>query len=68
MSGRKVFEELRRMRPDLKVIITTAYGQNSTRKAIGDQQSWLYVRKPYGLEDLLRAGSPHTPSGGHAAG
>jgi two-component system cell cycle sensor histidine kinase/response regulator CckA len=58
-SGPEVLEELRRMRPDVKVIITTAYGQDSVRKAIGEQQPWLYIRKPYRVSevaDLIRSG------------
>ena len=52
MTGREVLEELRRMRPDVKVIITTAYSQDSALKAMGDQQSWLYIRKPYRLSEV----------------
>ena len=70
-SGREVFEELRRMRPDVKVIITTAYGHDSVRKAIGEQEPWLFIRKPYRLSDLadlIRSGCLHKRTGGHAAG
>ena len=35
MTGREVLEELRRMRPDVKVIVTTAYSQDSALKAMG---------------------------------
>ena len=52
MTGREVMEELRRMRPDVKVIITTAYSQDSALKVMGDQQSWLYIRKPYRLSEV----------------
>ena len=59
MTGREVLEELRRMRPDVKVIITSAYSQDTALKAIGGQQPWLYIRKPYRVSevaDLLRIG------------
>jgi CheY-like chemotaxis protein/two-component sensor histidine kinase len=52
MTGREVLEELRRMRPDVKVIVTTAYSQDSALKAMGGQQSWLYIRKPYRLSEV----------------
>jgi PAS domain S-box-containing protein len=52
MSGLEVFAELRRIRPDIKVIITTAYSQETTVPTIGDQQSWAFIRKPYQLNDL----------------
>ena len=52
MSGPEVFEELRRIRPDIKVIITTAYGQETTVPTVGGQQYWAFIRKPYQLNDL----------------
>jgi CheY-like chemotaxis protein len=67
MTGREVLEELRRIRPDVRVIVTTAYSQDSALKAMGDQQSWLYIRKPYRLSevtDLVRNVRLHAPSGG----
>jgi two-component system, cell cycle sensor histidine kinase and response regulator CckA len=70
MTGREVLEELRQMRLDVKVIITTAYSQDNAQKAIGGEQSWLYIRKPYQLGEvtaLLRNACP-ARSGGHAAG
>src|SRR5260221_12824484 len=65
MTGGDVLRELRRMRPDVIVIITTAYGQDSVGKAIGEQQPWLYIRKPYRLSevaDLIQGGCLHTRS------
>lgn len=55
MNGREVLEELRRTRPDVKVIITSAYSQDTAMKAIGGQQPWLYLRKPYQLSELVVA-------------
>jgi CheY-like chemotaxis protein len=52
MSGLEVFAELRRIRPDIKVIITTAYSQETTVPTGGDQQFWAFIRKPYQLNDL----------------
>jgi PAS domain S-box-containing protein len=71
MTGREVLEELRRLRPDVKVIITTAYSQDTALKTLGGQQSWLYIRKPYRISevtDLIRSACLHTRSGGHGAG
>jgi DNA-binding response OmpR family regulator len=71
MTGRQVLEELRRLRPDLKVIITTAYSQDTAVKALGGQQSWFYIRKPYRaveIEDLLRSVCLRGRPRGHAAG
>jgi DNA-binding response OmpR family regulator len=53
MSGRDVLSELRRIRPEVKVILTTAYSQENALSAIGEQRPWSYVRKPYQFSDLL---------------
>jgi DNA-binding NtrC family response regulator len=53
MSGREVLNELRRIRPDVKVILTTAYSQENALSAIGEHRPWSYVRKPYQFSDLL---------------
>jgi CheY-like chemotaxis protein len=55
MSGREVLGVLRRARPDVKVILTTAYSQDSTLTAIGGQPPWLFIRKPYPLSELINA-------------
>ena len=71
MTGREVLEELRRLRPDLKVIITTAYSHDTAQKALGGQQSWFYIRKPYRaaeIEDLLRSVCLRGRPRGQAAG
>jgi CheY-like chemotaxis protein len=52
MSGRQVLEELRRIRPDVKVILTTAYDQDNAFTSIGGPHPWGYVRKPYQLSEL----------------
>jgi two-component system cell cycle sensor histidine kinase/response regulator CckA len=65
MTGREVLEELRRLRRDVKVVITSAYGREVALKALGGPESWLYIRKPYQalelvemLRDVCQAG-PH---------
>jgi two-component system cell cycle sensor histidine kinase/response regulator CckA len=52
MSGREVLEELRRIRPDVKVILTSAYGQDKAFNSVGGPNPWGYVRKPYQLSEL----------------
>ena len=54
LSGPEVFAELRRIRPDVKVILTTAYSQETTMTTVGGQQAWAFIRKPYQLNDLVR--------------
>ncbi len=72
MSGREVLEELRRIRPEVKVILTSAFSQDKALSSIGDQPSWGYVRKPYQLSEiasLLRMACRDKPqTRGHASG
>jgi PAS domain S-box-containing protein len=52
MPGRDVFVELQKTRPGINVIITSAYSRQYALTAMGGQQSWLYIRKPYSLAEL----------------
>jgi two-component system cell cycle sensor histidine kinase/response regulator CckA len=52
MSGREVLEELRRIQPGVKVILTTAFSQASALCSIDEQHLWGFVRKLYKLSDL----------------
>jgi two-component system cell cycle sensor histidine kinase/response regulator CckA len=52
MSGREVLEELRRIRPEVKVVLTTAFGPNAF-SSIGEQNLWGYLRKPYHFSELM---------------
>ena len=52
MSGREVLEELRRSRPDVKVILTSAFGEGRALSLIGEQIPWSYLRKPYQTSEL----------------
>jgi CheY-like chemotaxis protein len=52
MQGREVLAELRRIRPDLKVIVTSAYGKDQAQAAMGELKPWLYIRKPYQFTEL----------------
>ena len=53
MSGRDVLEEMRRIRPDVKVVLTTAFNQDNALSSIGEQLPWGYVRKPYQFRELI---------------
>jgi len=52
MSGREILQEFRRMRHDIKVIITTAYGRSRALETLGVQQPWHYIRKPFQIGEL----------------
>jgi len=53
MSGPEVLRALRHIRPDVKVIITSAYSQSYVETAIAGQLPYRYIRKPYRLDELL---------------
>jgi len=53
LSGREVVEELRRIQPDTKVVLTTAYTWDLAVAAFGGQSPWHFIRKPYHLRELI---------------
>jgi PAS domain S-box-containing protein len=53
ISGQEVLGELRRIQPDVKVIITSAYSHDWARATIGGNEPWLYIRKPYRFGELM---------------
>jgi CheY-like chemotaxis protein len=62
MSGAEVFEAIRQIRPDIKVILTSAYGADIFDAT---QTPWAYIRKPYRtreLSELLRRACQRTVS------
>jgi DNA-binding response OmpR family regulator len=55
MSGREVFEELERIRPDVKVILTTGFTEEFAMSTISVRQPSAFVRKPYRIADLVHS-------------
>jgi CheY-like chemotaxis protein len=53
MSGEQVFRELRRIQPDVRVILTTAYGREKALSTLGGLEPWLFLRKPYAFGELM---------------
>lgn len=54
MSVRDVFDALHRIRPELKVILSTAYSREKAMSEIGDRDVWGFIRKPYRSDDLVQ--------------
>jgi signal transduction histidine kinase/CheY-like chemotaxis protein len=54
MGGKDVLETLRRIRPDIKVILTTAYSEKMAMSAVGGQHDWAFIRKPYRITELAK--------------
>ncbi|MFL6354280.1 MAG: PAS domain S-box protein [Bryobacteraceae bacterium] len=54
ISGREVFQQTLRMRPDLKVILTSAYDVETVAASFADLRVDHFIRKPFRLVDLMR--------------
>jgi two-component system, cell cycle sensor histidine kinase and response regulator CckA len=54
MSSRQVFEEAQRMRPDLKVIVTSAYSKEAVAGEFGGLAVEHFIRKPFQLGEITR--------------
>ena len=57
LSGPEALVEMRRMRPDVKVVMTTTERRENALFAFGGLEPWGFLRKPYefdALVDLLR--------------
>jgi PAS domain S-box-containing protein len=53
VSSREVFEEAGRLRPDLVVILTSAYSWESIGASFSGLSVAHFIRKPFPIEDLL---------------
>ena len=56
LSGAEVYRELLRMKPELKILLTSAYDvpQISPDFLLGGKALFHFIRKPYRISDLLR--------------
>jgi CheY-like chemotaxis protein len=51
-TGRAVLEELQGIAPDVKVIVTSAYGQEHVRHLLGGLRASGYIQKPYRIAQV----------------
>jgi PAS domain S-box-containing protein len=51
-SSREVFEQTQRMQPDLKVIVTSAYGKETVDASFAGLRVEHFLRKPFRLDEL----------------
>jgi len=54
ISSREVFEETQRMRPDLKVIVTSAYSKDTVDVAFTGLKVEHFIRKPFQLGEIAQ--------------
>jgi PAS domain S-box-containing protein len=62
--SREILEEAQRMRPDLKVIVTSAYSKDIVEASFRGLRVERFIRKPFQLDEILRflAGSAEHPN------
>ncbi len=53
VSSREVFEEARRLRPNLKVILTSAYSRETVEASFAGLRIESFIRKPFQFVDLM---------------
>jgi PAS domain S-box-containing protein len=53
MSSREILEETGRIRPELKVILTSAYGKETATAAVAGLQVERFIRKPFQFAELV---------------
>jgi signal transduction histidine kinase/CheY-like chemotaxis protein len=54
ISSQEVLAEARRLRPDLKVVVTSAYSKESVEAAFAGLRIQDFIRKPFHLSDMVR--------------
>jgi DNA-binding NtrC family response regulator len=54
ISCAELFDELRRIRPEIKIILTTAYSRETAMRGFGERDVGGFIRKPYRTDDLVK--------------
>jgi PAS domain S-box-containing protein len=52
MPGSEIFDELRRIRPDVKVVLCTAFSREKVAEEFGARDIQGFIRKPYQIAEL----------------
>lgn len=52
-SSREVLQQMRSERPEVRFVLTSAYGYETAIAAVGNQRTPEFLRKPYRLQDLV---------------
>ncbi len=54
IPGREVLRQIRGIKPDVKVVLTSAYDQKTPLGIAPGERALTFLRKPYGVADLVR--------------
>jgi len=52
-SSREILEEARRLRPDLRIVVTSAYGKGAVDQTFLGLPIPYFIRKPFSVHDLI---------------
>ena len=55
MDGPTLCEQLRRQRPDLKVIFISGYAEDAFRQHLAENEDFMFLQKPFDLKELAAA-------------
>lgn len=55
MSGQETLSELRRIDPDVRVLLTSGYSEEDVWQRFGDRRAVGFLQKPYSIADFLEA-------------
>ncbi len=53
LDGEETFRELRRIRPDVRVIISSGYNEQETTNGFAGKGLAGFIQKPYGVRPLF---------------
>jgi two-component system cell cycle sensor histidine kinase/response regulator CckA len=62
MDGPTLLKELRRLRPDLKIVFMSGYAEEAFRKNLEEGESFAFLPKPFSLKQLAQAVKDNMPS------
>lgn len=54
MDGPTLLKELRRRKPDIKIIFVSGYAEDAFKKNLDEDETFLFLPKPFALKDLLQ--------------
>jgi CheY-like chemotaxis protein len=52
MGGEEALHEMRRLRPDIRILLISGYGERAVTGRLADEQSTSFIQKPYGRTQL----------------
>ena len=55
MNGDRVFEEMLRVKPEVRVVIMSGYAEDQVAARLRGKRPVAVLRKPFGMDELFRA-------------